>query len=274
MRRKQLFQGLRALLAYRHRLRYRLAYKLREVYIDTLLRWILYSRSQPFTISQKPALIVSPHQDDETLGCGGLIALKRAQGVPVHVVFLTDGQKSHRQDSRIDPIKLVQIRQREAIKALTTLGVQPSEIHFLDLLDGTLADLAEAQRQAVTDQLVQYLQAWRPQEVYVTYQSDRLSDHEAAFALIKTAIAASGIAAELFQYPIWVFWRATLGFDLKWPELNNLYQLSIHTVQAQKKQAIAAYRSQLQPLAPGSITVLPRSFLKRFSWPFEVYIRG
>lgn len=274
MQRKQLFQGLRALLAYRHRLRYRLANKLREVYIDTLLRWILYSRSQSFTVSQKSTLVVSPHQDDETLGCGGLIALKRAQGVPVHVVFLTDGRKSHRQDPRIDPIQLVQIRKQEAIKALTALGVEPAAIHFLDLPDGTLPDLAQEQRQAVMDQLVQHLQGWRPEEVYVTYQSDRLGDHEAAFALIKTAIAASGIATELLQYPIWVFWRTTLGFDLKWPELNNLYRLPIHTVQAQKKQAIAAYRSQSQPLAPGSIIILPRSFLKRFSWPFEVYIRG
>ena len=39
----------------------------------------------------KRVLVVAPHQDDETLGCGGLIARKRYEGLPVHVVFITDG---------------------------------------------------------------------------------------------------------------------------------------------------------------------------------------
>ncbi len=35
----------------------------------------------------------SPHQDDEAFGCGGMIALKSEQGIPVVVVFLTDGHQ-------------------------------------------------------------------------------------------------------------------------------------------------------------------------------------
>ncbi len=44
-----------------------------------------------------PTVVVAPHPDDETLGCGVLIAAKRRLGAEVAVVFLTDGAASHPQ---------------------------------------------------------------------------------------------------------------------------------------------------------------------------------
>ena len=40
-------------------------------------------------------VVVAPHPDDETLGAGGLIAAAAAVGVPVHVLLLTRGERSH-----------------------------------------------------------------------------------------------------------------------------------------------------------------------------------
>ena len=40
-------------------------------------------------------LILAPHPDDESIGCGGLIAQLCAAGTPPHVVILTDGCHSH-----------------------------------------------------------------------------------------------------------------------------------------------------------------------------------
>ena len=42
-----------------------------------------------------PMLILAPHPDDETLGCGGLIAAASAAGHPPFVLVLTDGTGSH-----------------------------------------------------------------------------------------------------------------------------------------------------------------------------------
>ncbi|HTI01677.1 MAG TPA: PIG-L family deacetylase, partial [Acidisoma sp.] len=39
-------------------------------------------------------LILAPHPDDETLGCGGLIAQCCAAGMPPHVAIMTDGSHS------------------------------------------------------------------------------------------------------------------------------------------------------------------------------------
>ena len=42
-----------------------------------------------------PILVLAPHPDDESLGCGGLIAQACAAGIEVHVAILTDGSMSH-----------------------------------------------------------------------------------------------------------------------------------------------------------------------------------
>src|SRR5262245_24685447 len=47
-------------------------------------------------VGHSPVLVLAPHPDDESLGCGGLIAACQAQGHPVHVLVLTDGAGSHR----------------------------------------------------------------------------------------------------------------------------------------------------------------------------------
>ena len=41
------------------------------------------------------AVIVAPHPDDESLGCGALILEAVAARRPVRIVFLSDGAKSH-----------------------------------------------------------------------------------------------------------------------------------------------------------------------------------
>jgi len=38
-------------------------------------------------------VLLSPHPDDEALGCGGTLTLLNRKGVSSTVVFLTDGEK-------------------------------------------------------------------------------------------------------------------------------------------------------------------------------------
>ena len=40
-------------------------------------------------------VVLSPHPDDETLGCGALLHDASSQGVSCHVVCVTDGSRSH-----------------------------------------------------------------------------------------------------------------------------------------------------------------------------------
>ena len=42
-------------------------------------------------LTGKRVLVFAPHPDDETIGCGGSLALHAKAGDPVKVVILTDG---------------------------------------------------------------------------------------------------------------------------------------------------------------------------------------
>ncbi len=250
-----------------------LIWRQQNLYAKVLKHWILRFKSQPILSNQKSAIVFAPHPDDETLGCGGMIALKRQQGVPVWVVFMTDGQDSQFNHDRIKTIEeLVEIRKHEALAALTTLGVQSSEVRFLDLPDGSLPTLPELKRQQVIDQLIDLLKTTQAQEVYVTYRKDIHPDHQETYTLVRSAILQSQQEAELIQYPVWANWRPQ-QIDFRAAEIENVYRLAIADTRTKKMQALDAYRSQYLPLAPGAKPPLPPGFLKWFASPYEIFFK-
>jgi N-acetylglucosamine malate deacetylase 1 len=239
-------------------------YQVQYMHSTLLIRWILRRGSMPLTFSKKSAMVFSPHQDDETFGCGGMIALKREQGIPVIVAFLTDGQGSVGEDSEIKD-KIIQIRKQEAVKALSILGVEKSEIYFLENADGTLQYLENDQRQQTIEEIAELLTKYKPQEVYVPHRKDCHQDHEASYTLVKEAIAQAKIEVELLEYAIWLFWRSPLFIMLKLQDIADAYRLSIAAVQDKKNRAIASYSSQLEGLPPG--------FIKCFLGSYEIFFK-
>jgi N-acetylglucosamine malate deacetylase 1 len=234
-----------------------LGFSPRTLYSNLLFQSLrLSSKSLP--LNQKPAMVFSPHQDDETLGCAGVIALKRDAGIPVTVVFLTNGANS--------PVSnAAAIRRQEAAVALDILGVDAAHTYFLDQPDGGLRQLENTGKEELINQLAQMMLTAQPQEVYVPHRQDRHEggDHEATYALVKAAIAETGLTIALLQYPIWILWHPLPFVDLKPKELSGAYRLSIEAAQARKRKAIAAYVSQ----------TFPKGFLERFLTPYEIFFR-
>lgn len=149
-----------------------------------------------------PALVFAPHQDDETLGCGGLIAHKRARGVPVTVVFLTDGHTSHAR--YLEPGELAHRRRVEALAACGQLGVPADQVRFLDFPDGALGEHVDAAAARVADVLREhpgYL-------LLAPYAGDTTADHRATLAAVLGAVARleAGGTRVLLEYPVW-FWH-------------------------------------------------------------------
>jgi len=100
--------------------------------------------------AQARVLVFAPHPDDETLAVGGLIHRLTKSGVPVRVVFITNGDgyphavmeelgKPH--PTRSDYVAFGALRQREAIAAVRRLGLGGSSVRFLGFPDGGLAEL-------------------------------------------------------------------------------------------------------------------------------------
>ncbi len=170
-----------------------------------LLLSALRRRSTPYAAADlaRTAVVLAPHQDDETLGCGGTIALKRRAGARVAVVFLTDGSRSH--ERFLDRESLRALREAEARAACRALGVADGDVHFLGIRDGRLA----AEADAAIARTAAILLAYRPDEVFAPYRNDGPSDHEAACFCARAAVAAAGLdgRVDLYEYPIW-YWMA------------------------------------------------------------------
>jgi LmbE family N-acetylglucosaminyl deacetylase len=243
----------------------RLLNQIQYIHCSLVSWWILHWGSQPLNFSEKSAMVFSPHQDDETFGCGGMIARKREQGIQVGITFLTDGRGSHCLDPHIQN-QVIQIRQQESLIALDILGVNTSEIHFLNYQDGSLASLNIEKRQQIITEISELLNLYQPGEVYVPHRKDCHQDHEATYNLVKEAIIQSKITTEILQYPIWVFWRSPLFILLKLQDIAAAYRLSVASVKEKKQRAIAAYPSQLE--------MLPRGFINRFLYSEEIFFKS
>jgi N-acetylglucosamine malate deacetylase 1 len=226
--------------------------------------WILHWGSHPLKNSETSAMVFSPHQDDETFGCGGMIAQKREQKIPVTVAFLTDGRGCYGSDPQIQN-QIIQIRKQESLTALSILGVNSSDIHFLNYRDGSLTTLNLQAQQEIINQISELLKLYQPGEVYVPHRKDCHQDHEATYNLVKQAVTQSKITTEILQYPIWVFWRSPLFILLKLQDITGAYRLSMTSVKDKKQRAIGAYSSQIQ--------MLPDGFIQQFLNCEEIFFK-
>jgi len=237
-------------------------------------------------LARRSCVILAPHPDDETLGCGGLALRKRAAGADVSVIMATDGAATHagqtlRSMSRDD---LVGLREAETLAACDALGIAGDRVHFLRFPDGALA----AHEDALADRLAGLVAGLAPEEVYVCARSDGHRDH-VALARAARALAQAGRlgGATLWEYPVWTWdfrsWRPEgttnkRGFVLGVMEMRRMARatrvcsVSIEGVQEAKRAALAHHRSQLGMLEgePGW-DGLPETFLSFFFRDRELF---
>ena len=136
-------------------------------------------------------LVLAAHPDDETVGCGGTIALMTAAGTAVTVLFATDGDATR--GTPHSPEETGRRRRAEAERAVGLLG---GTARFLGLPDTRLTDhLDDAQQgiQRVLDELA-------PDAVFVPWFLDGHADHRAASDALSRCSLAD---AEVWGYETW-----------------------------------------------------------------------
>lgn len=190
-------------------------------------RRVLTRRSREITADtlQKPAIIFSPHQDDETLGCGGTIIRKIAAGAEVQVVFMTDGHQSHQH--LMAPERLSKTRRGEAAAACDVLGVSESAVTFLDFPDGRLFEQLDEAAVRVGEILSQSAAT----DLYIPYSGEPTDDHKATHAIVRKALAAQSQTYTVYEYPVW-FWHHWPWVTLLQPEIHNRLFVVKNTIQA------------------------------------------
>jgi LmbE family N-acetylglucosaminyl deacetylase/glycosyltransferase involved in cell wall biosynthesis len=176
-------------------------------------------------LTGRRVLCLAPHPDDETLGCGGALALHTKAQDPVKVIFLTDGAAGDSK-AKIDKSAYVRLRRREAEKACRILGI-------VDVAFWSNADRGLAGSRGALPQMIALLNDYAPQLVYVPSPMEFHPDHRAACFLLCDAISGHDGDFEVVFYE--------LGQPVC---INNL--IDITSVLKQKETAIAAYESQLK----------------------------
>ncbi len=244
---------------------------LRQLAIE-LCGGLLQLGSRPYRLREAPALIIAPHQDDETLACGGIIARRRNEGLPVHVVFITDGSASHPGHPRLDPPAIAALRREEAMAALAYLGVERVAVHFLNEPDGTLKTIAADRRQCLVERLTVLLRSIAPGEVFLPCNPDGSSEHDATFGFVLDAIAGAGLRPDIWQYPVWSWWNPVLLLR-RWLGSDECRCLPVEDYMLAKQHAIACYRSQINPLAPDTLPALPPDLVELFNADTEYFFR-
>jgi LmbE family N-acetylglucosaminyl deacetylase len=233
--------------------------------LSRAFRWVLRWRAHAYCPAGESVMLVfAPHPDDEVLGCGGLIARKRLEGSPVHVVYLTDGSESHPDHPTVTPEALAELRESEARRAMRLLGVESTALVFLRVRDGALDHLDAAATAELTEKIAGVLKEVRPDEVFLPFHHDGSSEHDAAFRLVASALAQTKTKARIFAFPIWSWWNPLLLIRPLFTS-RKVWRSDFLGYENIKQQALALYASQVEPAPPWINPVLSSEFVSFFS---------
>lgn len=220
-------------------------------------------------------LFLIPHQDDEVLGCGGLIALLPDKA-RLHFAFATDGgsfpQPLIPQQGPFDP-GLSAVRETESRSALGGLGVPQRNIVFLGYPDtGLRRSLA-----ALRSDIVRLIDDLRPTAVFAPFRYDRHPDHLALHDATVQALKECRNRVDLFEYMVYFRWPLLGNADIRDSICpTQMVAVDITSVLPQKRRALDCFASQFTRYYPWQERpgVLQAMVDEGYSSPLEVYITG
>jgi LmbE family N-acetylglucosaminyl deacetylase len=228
--------------------------------VFAVVRWTLILRARDVTdeLGEGSCLVIAPHPDDETLGCGATMARVVRAGQEVRVVVVTDGRDSHR-SSTITPEELARRRRTELFDACRALGVPADGVVWLGFEDGRVSRDAPV----VARQLATIVTEFTPRYVLAPSHVDEHPDHRALASIIRGLVTDGTVRCPVYEYPIWFFHARTwLGPERVTPEslvrmvgrvvaaAFTIRSVTLRTaaVIEHKRRAVTAFRSQTTSL--------------------------
>jgi len=138
-------------------------------------------------------LVISPHPDDESIGCGGTLCQHVNDGDGVAVIFLTSGEAGGHGRTREQTLK---VREAEARRAAKLFKLGP--IEFWRQPDGALR---------VTDELVRRMSTaidrLKPDIIYLPHDREMHQDHRTAVRLLRRALGRSKRKPDVLMFEVW-----------------------------------------------------------------------
>lgn len=225
---------------------------------DALL-WLARRRALVATdlTAARSCLVLAPHPDDETLGCGALVAQRTRAGARVEIVVVTDGRNSFRSE-KLTPGELAAIRSDEVLAAAAVLGVDATKVTLLGFEDGSLADHGDALRARVGEAITRA----DVDDLVVPLAIDGHPDHRAVAAAALEHVRREGHRGRVLAYPIWLAqidaWTAgrhgpdvVVGATAKLADVLVRLPTELvtdHRAVSDKRRAMASHKSQISNL--------------------------
>lgn len=225
-------------------------------------------------LAARRVLVIAPHPDDETLGCGGLIWHLVKLGRQVHVVFVTDGGASHLKSPTWSRQRLAAQREQEAARALQRLGAGREARTFMRLHDAAMPaphtpghDRARETAELIVDQ-------FQPDLTVLPWRRDPHCDHRDSWRLFQPLLKNRLPQSEVWEYAIWL---DELGTSEDKPRNDEMECLSLHIREAldAKLHAVHAHHTQLGSLITDDPSgfALTKTTINRLVCPVETYWR-
>lgn len=195
--------------------------------------------------AQTRLLVVAPHPDDETLGCGALIQQVQAVGGAIHLLLLTDGdnnpwpQRYIERRLRIDGNarrRWGAQRREEIVQAMARLGISASMLQPLGWLDGAVTRQLRDDAPGAIAAVRAVIRAFKPTIVVCPALGDIHPDHGAAHVLCRLALVDADPVPALLAYPV-----HGETDERAWP-----IRIDVTEAQQQRKlEALAEHRTQM-----------------------------
>lgn len=213
--------------------------------VKRLKNWGLYK-----SVS-KNVLVISPHPDDESIGCGGTIRKHIIEGDKVEVIFLTSGE--HGGVGKTMAEETIRLREEEARQAAMILQI--NAIDFWREPDGAF-EVNEKTIRKLSEKIVDF----GPSLIYVPHEMEDHRDHKAAARLVRETLQ---------QLPESVTSRPTVFMYEVWTPIQEFKHIVDITPYVDvKRNAIKKYESQCSLVKfDEAILSLNRYRGEMHSWP-------
>jgi LmbE family N-acetylglucosaminyl deacetylase len=170
-------------------------------------------------------LIIAPHQDDEVIGCGGLMLKAKQENIAVRIVFFTDGVQDI---SGMSESQVIQTRNNEAIEVAERLG---AEYDLLEVSNKTLVVDVEK-----FDKLTQIIAEFSPTKI----ASPWLLDYPIKHRYVNHVLAVN-LCGLIDTYP----GLEMIGYQVHNNIVANQF-LDISNIIDEKIELVKIYQSQIK----------------------------
>jgi len=139
-------------------------------------------------------LIVAPHQDDETIGCGGALALQVRAGQAASILLLTDGAEGC-EEMGMTRHAMQEMRNEESRLAAAVIHAEPPTFLGHPSLTESFSVTVEQVRREILQRTVDV--------VFIPFVLDGHPDHRTANYILAEALKDVKREVRVLQYEVW-----------------------------------------------------------------------